>query len=196
MVAGVERWVHTIKVPYWEEEGNVTGVLGIFEDITDRKRAQDELFNSRQMLRSVLDNIPQRVFWKDRNSVFVGCNKPFVLDLGYKDPCELVGKTDYEHSSAANADLYRADDREVMESGRPKINYEQPQIRPDGSHAWLMTSKVPMYDQDGQVIGVLGTYADITERKLMEEELLSFRNLSAATILRQKSDRCWTARVN
>ena len=141
------------------------------QELLERKRAQDELFNSRQMLRSVLDNIPQRVFWKDRNSVFVGCNKPFALDCGYEDPSELVGKTDYETASAAIADLYRADDREVMESGRPKLNYEEPQIRPDGSPAWLMTSKVPMYDRDGQVIGVLGTYADITERKLMEEEI-------------------------
>ena len=146
-------------------------VFWIARDITDRKLAQDELFNSRQMLRSVLDNIPQRVFWKDRNSVYVGCNKPFALDWGYEDPGELVGKTDYEHAAAVIADLYVADDCEVVESGRPKINYEEPQIRPDGSRAWLITSKVPMYDQDGQVIGILGTYADITERKLMEEEL-------------------------
>ena len=144
---------------------------GTILDITERRQAQDELFNSRQMLRSVLDNIQQRVFWKDRNSVYVGCDKLFVLDLGYEDPSELVGKTDYEHASAATADLYRADDREVMESGRAKINYEEPQIRPDGSRAWLITSKVPMFDQDAQVIGVLGTYSDITERKLMEQEI-------------------------
>jgi len=118
-----------------------------------------------------LDNIPQRVFWKDQNSVYVGCNKPFALDVGYEDPGELVGRTDYEHGSAALADLYRADDREVMESGRSKINYEERQIRPDGTRAWLITSKVPMYDQDGQVIGALGTYSDITERKLAEEDI-------------------------
>ena len=145
--------------------------LRLENEIAERKRAEDELFNSRQMLRSVLDNIPQRVFWKDRNLIFVGCNKPFALDCGYEDPNELVGKTDYETAAAAIADLYRADDREVMESGRPKINYEEPQIRPDGAQAWLITSKAPMYDRDGQVIGVLGTYADITERKLMEEEI-------------------------
>ena len=146
-------------------------VLVTITDITERKRAQDELFNSRQMLRTVLDYIPQRVFWKDRNSVFVGCNKPFALDCGYEEPGEIVGKTSYETASAAIADLYHADDREVMESGRPKINYEEPQIKPDGTRAWLITSKVPMCDQDGQVIGVLGTYSDITRRKLMEEQI-------------------------
>ncbi len=145
--------------------------LCLENEIAERKRAEEALLDSRQMLRSVLDNIPQRVFWKDRNSVYVGCNKPFVLDCGYDDPSELVGKTSYGTASAAIADLYSADDREVMESGRPKINYEEPQIRQDGSRAWLMTSKSPMYDRDDRVIGVLGTYADISERKLMEEEI-------------------------
>jgi len=152
-------------------DGTPMSIIIITRDVTERRRAQDELFNSRQMLRTVLDNIPQRVFWKDRDSIFVGCNKPFALDCGYEDPSELVGKTSYETASAATADLYHADDREVMESGRPKINYEEPQIRPDGSRAWLITSKVPMHDRDGQVIGLLGTYSDITERKLAEDAL-------------------------
>jgi PAS domain S-box-containing protein len=168
---GERVWIAWTNKPVRDENGRIVEVLGVGNDITELKRARDELFNSRQMLQSVLDNIPQRVFWKDRNSVFVGCNKGFVLDCGYEDLGELVGKTDYEHASAATADLYRADDREVMESGRPKINYEEPQIRPDGSQAWLITSKVPMFDRDGQVIGVLGTYEDITERKRGEEAL-------------------------
>jgi PAS domain S-box-containing protein len=82
-----------------------------------------------------------------------------------------VGKTSYETASAANADLYCADDREVMETGVAKLNYEEAQIRPDGSPAWLITSKLPMFDQDGQVIGMLGTYSDITERKIAEDAL-------------------------
>ncbi|MGP8195161.1 MAG: PAS domain S-box protein [Syntrophobacteraceae bacterium] len=168
---GERVWIAWTNKPVRDENGRIVEVLGVGNDITELKRARDELFNSRQMLQSVLDNIPQRVFWKDRNSVFVGCNRAFVLDCGYEEQGELLGKTDYEHASAATADLYRADDREVMESGRPKINYEEPQIRPDGSQAWLITSKVPMFDRDGQVIGVLGTYEDITERKRGEEAL-------------------------
>ena len=155
----------------YSTDGTPMRIIIITRDVTERKRAQEELFNSRQMLRTVLDNIPQRVFWKDQNSVYVGCNKPFALDCGYEDPSELEGKTSYETASAAMADLYRADDREVMERGRPKINYEEPQIRPDGSQAWLITSKTPMYGRDDQVIGLLGTYSDITERKLIEESL-------------------------
>jgi CheY-like chemotaxis protein len=110
--------------------------------LSGRRRAEKELFNSRQMLRSILDTIPQRVFWKDRNLVYVGCNKPLAIDCGYNDPGELVGKTDYETASAQTADAFRADDRLVMESGVPKLNYEERQIKPDGQYGLA-------YDQQG-----------------------------------------------
>jgi PAS domain S-box-containing protein len=145
--------------------------LHLEKEIAERKRAEEELFNSRQMLQLVLDTIPQRVFWKDRNSVYLGCNRLLAQDCGYTSPRELIGKTDYETASAATADIYRADDRQVMETGLSKISYEEAQIKPDGSKTWLMTSKVPLYSKDGLVIGVLGTYEDITERKLAEEKL-------------------------
>lgn len=140
-------------------------------DVTGRKRTEEALFSSQQMLQAVLDSIPQRVFWKDRNSVFLGCNKPLALDAGYPNPADMVGKTDYDHASHATADLYRADDRQVMETGQPRINYEEPQIRPDGSQAWLRTTKVPLRNKEGAIIGVLGTYEDITEQKQAREAL-------------------------
>jgi len=151
--------------------GEKVYVLAIERDITERMRAEEDLFKSRQMLQSVLDNVPQRVFWKDRDFKYVACNKPLALDVGHQNPDDLRGKTDYDMACPANADRYRADDRAVMETGLPKIRYEEPQLKPDGTQAWLMTSKVPMYDQDGHVIGVLGTYEDITERKRAEEAL-------------------------
>jgi PAS domain S-box-containing protein len=132
---------------------------------SDPRSVEAELFASREMLRLVLDTIPQRVFWKDTNLVYLGCNLPLARDCGYDDPKDLIGKTDYETSSAATADLYRADDRHVVETGTPKLRYEEPQTKPDGSQAWLMTSKVPLRDLSGHIIGVLGTYEDITELK-------------------------------
>ncbi len=146
-------------------------ILGIARDITERKTAEEALFSSRQMLQAVLDTIPQRVFWKDRNSVFLGGNKPLALDAGFSEPADIIGKTDYDHASSAMAERFRADDRQVMETGRSKINYEEPQVRADGSKAWLRTSKVPLRDKEGTIIGVLGTYEDITERKRAEETL-------------------------
>ena len=158
--------------PIFDESGELVEVLCIGNDITERERAQDELFNSRQMLQSILDNIPQRVFWKDRNAVLVGCNKAFALDCGYEAPGELIGKCTYEtHSSAAIDDLYRSDDLEVMQTGRAKLRYEEALIKADGGKGWLITSKAPMFDRDGRVIGMLGTYEDITEQKLAREAL-------------------------
>jgi PAS domain S-box-containing protein len=180
---GEVRFVHEHADVVRDEEGRPVRMFGTVQDITERKRAEEALFNSRQMLQAVLDNIPQRVFWKDRNLRYVACNKPLALDAGYQVPDDLLGKTDYDMAWVANADLYRTDDRAVIGTGRPKIRYEEPQLKADGSQAWLMTSKVPMYDRDGQVIGVLGTYEDITDRK-QAEEALKQRDTFSQSLLR------------
>ena len=140
-------------------------------DITGRKRMEDALFSSQQMLQGILDSIPQRVFWKDRNSVFLGCNRQNALDAGFSEPAEMVGKTDSDYTTPEIAERYRADDRSVMETGKGRINYEEPQVRQDGSLAWLRTSKIPLRNREGAIIGVLGTYEDITDEKLAQEKL-------------------------
>jgi len=168
---GSTAWLRTSKIPLRDKSGKIFGVLGTYEEITERKLAEEDLFNSRQLLQVVLDTIPQRVFWKDKNSVYLGCNKPLAEDAGYADPGALIGKTDYETASKEIADKFRADDRYVMETGESKSNYEEPQVRPDGSRAWLRTSKIPLRHKDGEIFGILGTYEDITERKLAEEGL-------------------------
>lgn len=142
-----------------------------FEDEEKRKEAEKELRESRQMLRLILDTIPVRVFWKDVNLNYMGCNKPFAIDAGLQSTEEIVGKNDYEMGWKEQADLYRADDKFVIESKQPKLNYEEPQTSPEGKKLWLKTSKIPLIDYEGNIKGVLGTYEDITERKLIEEAL-------------------------
>ncbi len=149
-------------------KGRVVGSLSIYQDISVRKRAEEELYESRQMLQSILDAIPQRVFWKDRNISYLGCNQAFAMDAGLKDPAEIIGKSDYELAWSETAELYRADDKLVMERATPRLNFDETQSRPDGSLLWLRTSKLPLRDREGKVIGVIGTYEDITERKLVE----------------------------
>jgi PAS domain S-box-containing protein len=127
--------------------------------------------HSRQVLQLVMDTTPIAISWKDRDSVFLGCNRQASLDLNLPSPEAIIGKTDYDLPSADEAEHYRAVDRRVMESGIPELNFEEPQTRPDGSIAWLRTSKVPLRGVDGQVIGVLVMYENITERKLAEEAL-------------------------
>lgn len=137
--------------------------LAVVRDRTSEHRSLDAVRASRQMLRLILDTIPVRVFWKDRDSRYLGCNRLFAQDAGLDQPEDLIGLTDYDVSFRDHAVRYRADDREVVESGVPKLGYEEPQTSPTGRPLWLRTSKVPLRGTQGQVIGVLGTYEDITE---------------------------------
>ena len=130
--------------------------------LRDRSR---ELLESHHLLQSIIDNAPVRIFWKDRQLRYLGCNPAFARDAGKSHPLELIGRDDYEMGWFEQADFYRADDLSVIESGQSKIDYEEPQTTPDGSQIWLSTSKVPLRDSEGQILGVLGIYQDITDRK-------------------------------
>jgi diguanylate cyclase (GGDEF)-like protein/PAS domain S-box-containing protein len=159
--------------PVTQDFGSATDTyfIAIKQDITERKRAEEELYRSRQMLQSTLDTIPQRVFWKDRNCIYLGCNRAFATDAGLNNPAEIIGKSDFELAWSGTADRYRADDKLVMEQGSAKLNFDETQSRPDGSLLWLRTNKLPLWDRQGKVIGVIGTYEDITERKVAEERV-------------------------
>ncbi len=147
--------------------------LVIVRDITERKRAEEALQRSEQMLKIVLDNFPGVVYWKDRNLVYLGANRESAKIVGFNDSKEYVGKTDYDMPWAnTEAEAYRADDLQVMESGKPKLHKIERQLRAGGEIGWLDTSKVPLHDSEGNVVGVLGTSTDITELKKAEEKLL------------------------
>ncbi|WAC04822.1 MAG: PAS domain S-box protein [Methanoregula sp.] len=161
--------------------GNLTATIAQGIDITERKKAEDALRDSQQILEKILNNIPVRVFWKDKNLTYLGCNIPFARDAGFEKPEDVIGKDDYVMVWRDQAELYRADDRTVIETGRPKLMIEESQTTPAGETIHLLTSKVPLSDNQGKNIGVLGTYYDITERKLMEDEIRSLN-----TVLEQR----------
>ncbi len=166
------RIYETTKFPVFKD-GKPYILAGFTLDITERKRAEEALQESRNLLQIVLDTIPVRVFWKGVDLRYLGCNRSFALDAGAASAEEMIGRDDYQLSWQEQADLYRADDRRVIDSGEPKINYEEPQTTPDGRSIWLQTSKVPLRDTLGNIIGVLGSYEDITERKRAEQEILN-----------------------
>ena len=159
-------------------------------DVTEMNSAQQALRQSRQMLQLVLDAIPTRVFWKDRELRFLGCNRAFAGDTGLADQKAVVGMTDYEMPWKAQAEAYRAADLKVINEGITLNEFEEPQQRTDGNRYWLRTSKMPLRDPDGSIIGVMGTYEDVTERKhardrleQSETRLQSIFNNAAAGIL-------------
>ncbi len=126
---------------------------------------------SQQIVAAILDAVPARIFWKDKNLFYLGCNAPFARDAGFSRPDEIIGKDDYQMGWREQADAYRRADREVIETGRSKLLIDEPQTTPDGKTITLLTSKVPLRDSSGAVFGVLGTYLDVTQRALLEEEL-------------------------
>ncbi|CAN5324191.1 hypothetical protein BH11CYA1_BH11CYA1_15570 [soil metagenome] len=123
------------------------------------------------MFQLVLDNIPISIFWKDRDSKYLGCNQLFANDMGVKTTEALLGKGDYEtYSSKEQCEFFIACDRKVMESGVPEYHIIEPQSRASGKQAWLDTSKIPLYDAGGKVVGLLGMYEDITERITINQQ--------------------------
>ena len=165
------RFIHSIAAIEHDESGKPVLIRGTVQDITERKRTEEALIESKRMLNDVLNTIPVRVFWKDLDGVYLGCNQLFAKDAGRSNPEEVIGDNDYNMGWAEQAELYRIDDRSVIESGQPKINYEEPQTTPDEDIIWLSTSKIPLRNSSGAVYAVLGTYEDITERKKAEEAL-------------------------
>ncbi len=147
------------------------GRIWYFRDITERKQADEELRASKQIIAGIINAIPVSVFWKDRNLVYLGCNAIFAHDAGFADPKDIIGKDDYQMKWRDQAELYRNDDRQVIESGLPKLLIEEPMTTPEGNIITLLTNKIPLLNYDGKINGVLGTYIDITERKQAEEKL-------------------------
>ncbi|MFB9243034.1 PAS domain S-box protein [Massilia antarctica] len=151
--------------------------LVLAKDVTKQMQTESALRESNSLLRSVVETVPARIFWKDRESRYLGCNTEFASDAGYTSPDELIGKTDLELVWKEQAEAFRADDRAVMDGRTTMLDFEERQARPDGTTVWLRTSKAALFDPDNQIIGVLGIYQDISARKKEGEQL---RKLSLA----------------
>ena len=153
------------------EIGGKPFIGGLGLDISEARRTQAALAESHKLLRAIIDTAPMRVFWKDCELRYMGANPAFARDAGLSDPAQLIGRSDHQLTWAAQAEAYQADDRKVLESGAPRIGYEEPQTTPDGQTIWLRTSKVPLRNASDEVVGVLGIYEDITAEKLSAKAL-------------------------
>jgi len=165
---GREVVLESSGVPILDADGDLLGYRGIDRDITKRKRAEEDLRESRSRYHTLLETLPQNIFHKDRNSVYVTGNENFARALGLT-PDGLAGKTDYDFFPKELADKYRADDRRVMESGAT-VEVDEEYIE-DGEPRIVHTVKTPVRDEAGTSTGVLGIYWDITERKRVDEAL-------------------------
>ena len=168
---GHTQWVSARGRFEFDPQGKALRAMGTVQHITERKLAELALVEANSLLMTVINTMPMRVFWKDKQLLYLGCNASFARDAGQTSPAELLGKDDFQMGWATQAELYRADDQQLMESGIAKLAFEEPQTTPDGQSIWLRTSKVPLKKPDGQVFGVLGMYEDITAHKMVDEQL-------------------------
>ncbi len=182
---GTKRLMEVVKVPIFGEDGQPWGVIGISRDITERHIAESRLGESERFLRLILDNIRQTLFWKDRNGVYQGGNRQFLIDTGKTD---VVGLTDSDMPwTEAEAAHYTACDQRVMRTGHPDFDIIEESTDAAGRRRWLKTDKIPLRNTAGEVVGVLGSSEDITELKLTQAKLEQARD-AAETANRAKSE--------
>lgn len=167
--SGRLKWIQGIARPEQQSNGDIFWD-GVFTDITPLKQTERALQEKEAFMRLILDNIPQHIFWKDRDFIYRGANKNWYDASGFT-VSEVIGNTDYDLWSQDKADHYRRNDLEVMDNNTPKMHMLRHKIRADGREIWQAVSKVPIHNSDGQVVGILGTSEDITDRKLAEEAL-------------------------
>ena len=154
--------------PIFDNKGELTGAVHFAKDITERKKVEDALRKSERKYRTLLENVPQKIFLKDRNLVYVSCNENYARDLKIKSN-EIMGKTDYDFYTEELAEKYRADDKRIMESEETHDTEEE--YIQNGQKLYVHTVKTPVKDENDNVVGVLGIFWDVTERKKAEEAL-------------------------
>ncbi|WP_319507725.1 PAS domain S-box protein [uncultured Methanolobus sp.] len=163
----VVSWNNTIIK---DINGNIDCVVCIGEDRTYQQLTENSLLNSKGQLRTLVNTIPDLVWLKDVNGIYLRCNTKFERFFGAKEE-EIVGKTDYDFVNKDLADFFTQKDKDAMQAGKPSVNEEEITYADDGHKEYLETIKCPMYDSNGQLIGILGVGRDITQRKQADEEL-------------------------
>ncbi len=170
--AGNERWISTTKVPLRDAQGKIFGLVGMGRDITERKRAEEELAKEHNLLLTLINNLPDVIYAKDIQGHKIISNTADWQASGGKRMEDVLGKTDFDTYPAQLAAQFWADDKMVLDSGQPIINREEPGRDSQGNPKWTLTTKVPLRDDNSQVVvGLVGIGHDITERKQAEEAL-------------------------
>lgn len=168
---GTTSWVSTTKLPWRDAQGRIIGTFGLTRDITETKNAEEKLTEERNLLRTIIDHLPSRIYVKDRDARYVLNNRAHLASLGASAQEEVTGRTLGEILPGDRADTAMADDQQVMATEQPILSDEKSAVLEDGSTRWSLTTKVPLRDVRGHVAGLVGISLDITQRKLAEQEL-------------------------
>jgi PAS domain S-box-containing protein len=159
--------------------GSIFWIRKLSGEIKQRQRAEDELADANKLLEAILNTVPMRIFWKDRELRYLGCNRAFARDAGMTQAEELIGRNDYQLQWQEQAEKFQKDDRSVIDTGVSKLAYEEQLRGYGGGVLWIRTSKVPLCNEQREIIGMLGIYEDITERKQLKAQLVQAQKMEA-----------------
>ena len=174
--SGERLFVHVIKTPLYDAVGRLIGIQGIFWDVSSRKKTEEALAYERDLLRALLDNIPDRIYFKDVESRFIRCSNSMALRLGLDDPKKIVGKTDFDFHPKEKAQEFYEDEQRIIVTGKALINKLEEQTDLAGKPIWASVTKVPIYNQNGHVTGIIGISRDVTKLKQAEAAMEQARD--------------------
>jgi PAS domain S-box-containing protein len=185
---GEQRWFLTSKVPVYNDAGEIISIVGMGQDITERKRAGMQLTEQRTLLRLLIDHLPEYIYVKDRENRFLIANRSTAAVMGATSPDDLLGKTDGDFYPGEKAGHYIEDEQAIIRTGKPLLNQEESAVhQKTGEMRWVLTTKLPMRNLAGEIIGIIGMGQDITERKAAEQELIAAKEAAEAAT-RAKSE--------
>jgi PAS domain S-box-containing protein len=163
---GSEFSMEVLMTPLESPEGIL--IINAMRDITERKRAEEALIAERHLLRTLMDNLPDAIYFKDRESRFTRINKAHARLFGLSDPAQAVGKTDSDFFAGEHAQQVYAYEQEIIRTSQPVMDKEEKETWPDGHVTWVSTTKMPLRATNGNIIGTFGISRDVTERKRAE----------------------------
>jgi len=169
---GTDRWVSVTKIPWYNEEGKIIGTMGISRDVTNWKQAEEQVIKQHELLQTLIENIPDSIYFKDTQNKFVLVNKAKASHWNLQ-PETMIGKTDYDFLPPEEAKKAFDDDTKVMQTGQPIIAQTEKITGNDGSERWVSITKIPRHNKEGTIIGTMGisryTTKEIKETKETEE---------------------------
>ena len=166
-IAGATHWVSSTKVPIYGADGKITGLVGISRDITERKEIEQALIRKSSLLQSLMDNLPDHIYFKDINSRFIRINTAQARHLGLEKPEDAVGKSDADFYSTREARQQLVDERRLLTTGQPILGLVEKSVTTNETK-WVSSTKVPLYGPDGKITGLVGISRDITALKQAE----------------------------
>jgi PAS domain S-box-containing protein len=178
---GSTSYVQVVKTPLMDPKGGVLGVQGMFWDVTGRRRIEDALAYERNLMRGLIENMPDAIYFKDRQSRFLRIGSAMARRFGLKDPEEAIGKSDFDFFAPEHAQAAYDDEQWIIRTGKPIIGKPERETWSDRKDTWVLTTKMPLRNQDGEILGTFGISKDISALKEAETALAETRDSALET---------------